>query len=139
MVSTMHLGMIGVSILAQPFDAAMLRGTKNLRNDRPKSRVRQATATTFVQSKGLLTALDPSTFLLFNETITKNDNATAPSLLDGASFIVGGSTAFPNDATFFSLILTYDKSRSIWKNHGCGGALISDRHILTAADRKSVV
>ena len=132
MVSARHLGIIGVTILSRPVDAAVLRGTKNLRNDRPTSQNRRTTET-FAQTNGILPVLDPSTSRIFNATATNDDSATATSLLESASLIAGGGTTFPNEATFFSLLLTYDKPRSLWKNLGCGGALISDRHILTAA------
>lgn len=142
--ATMHKwGRIGVTlclVLLFPVDAGMLRGTQHRRNHRVRSRDHRGTTaiTTFEQGNGILTALDPSTgtSVLFNDTTTttKNDNSAGSStLLDSASLIVGGSAALPNEASFFSLLLTYDKSRSLWKNYGCGGSLISDRHILTAA------
>jgi secreted trypsin-like serine protease len=62
-----------------------------------------------------------------------DDNITALTILDSASWIVGGNAAQPTDAPFFTLLLTFNTISGTWKNLGCGGSLISDRHILTAA------
>lgn len=129
MVSVMHFGMIGASFLGLLVNAAVLRGTKHLRNDRPpKSQIRQATEK-FAQTIGIIPYLDPATSRVFNATVSTDKSATSANIL----FIAGGAAAIPNQATFFTLLLTYDKVRGLWKNLGCGGALISDRHILTAA------
>jgi secreted trypsin-like serine protease len=133
MVSAMHLGTFGVTILfASPVDATGLRGSKNPHNDRTKSQIRKMSET-FAQTIGIVPFLDPATSLVFNSTASTEKSTTSANILDHASFIVGGAAVVPNQATFFSLLLTYDKVRGSWKNHGCGGALISDRHILTAA------
>jgi len=46
--------------------------------------------------------------------------------------IVGGNDADPNEAPFFAMMLTYDVDTEEWKYNGCGGTLVSDRHVLTA-------
>ena len=119
-------------MLAPPVDGAGLRGNKKMQSDRPTLRD-SPTRKTFAQTTGIVSILDPSTSLVFNETASTEKEANTASLLDHASLIAFGAAASPNEATFFSLLLTYDKQRDLWKNLGCGGTLISDRHILTAA------
>lgn len=46
--------------------------------------------------------------------------------------IVGGNDADPSEAPFFAMMLTYDVESKQWEYNGCGGTLVSDRHVLTA-------
>lgn len=46
--------------------------------------------------------------------------------------VVGGSNASPGDAPYFALILSWNGKTQQWESSGCGGTLISSRHVLTA-------
>lgn len=46
--------------------------------------------------------------------------------------IVGGTDASPESALYFVMILTYNQGKKKWEFNGCGGTLVSDRHVLTA-------
>lgn len=37
------------------------------------------------------------------------------------------------EAPFFTLLITLDEVGGVWKNRGCGGAVISNRHVITSA------
>lgn len=86
----------------------------------------------FAKTGGILTFLDPSTSRIFGAPIPLG-NSTVNEIFDKAGRIVGGNDALPNEAPFFALLLSYDNNKGTWRNLGCGGALISDRHVLTAA------
>jgi V8-like Glu-specific endopeptidase len=86
----------------------------------------------FAKADNILPFLDPSTSRIFGAPVSLG-NSTDDENFDRAGRIVGGNDALPTEAPFFTLLLTYDKVKGTWRNLGCGGALISDRHILTAA------
>ena len=47
--------------------------------------------------------------------------------------IIGGNDATSTEAPWFVMLLTWNDDDQEWKYYGCGGTLISDRHVLTAA------
>lgn len=47
--------------------------------------------------------------------------------------IVGGQDAQPSEAPFFVLMLTWNPGFGQWESRGCGGTLVSNIHVLTAA------
>jgi trypsin len=82
----------------------------------------------FSEPTSIIPFLDPTTSPMFGMPL-KFDVAT----LDMVARIVGGGRAVPTEAPFFTLLITWDDAEGVWKNMGCGGAVVSNRHVLTAA------
>lgn len=59
------------------------------------------------------------------EAATLKDQGKIPT-------IVGGASADPSEAHYFTLMLSYNPDNSQWEYNGCGGALLSNLHVLTA-------
>jgi secreted trypsin-like serine protease len=87
-------------------------------------------AGTVVEPITILPFLDPSSSLMFGAPVYLDGNE---NIFDRTARIVGGSTASSTEAPFFAMMLTWNDSDGVWTNMGCGGTVVSDRHILTAA------
>jgi len=46
--------------------------------------------------------------------------------------IVGGDNASPDEAPYFAMMLSWSAQNEQWEYNGCGGTLVSNKHILTA-------
>lgn len=86
-------------------------------------------ASEFAESSGILPFLDPSTSRMFGGPV----NFDSGEEVDKVARVVGGSQATSSEAPFFAMMITWNESEGVWKNMGCGGAVTSDRHVLTAA------
>jgi Trypsin len=87
-----------------------------------------ASAHNFSKPTSIIPFLDPTTSPMFGMPLIFDVET-----LDMMARIVGGNTADPTEAPFFTLLITWDESEGVWKNMGCGGAVVSNRHVLTAA------
>jgi trypsin len=76
----------------------------------------------------------------WNETSSTNNSADwgiplEPAVLKDqgkVANVVGGSDAGPFEAPFFVMFMSWSDINHQWEFTGCGGTLISDRHVLTA-------
>jgi trypsin len=76
----------------------------------------------------------------WNETSSTNNPADwgiplEPAVLKDqgkVANVVGGSDAGPFEAPFFVMFMSWSDINHQWEFTGCGGTLISDRHVLTA-------
>jgi trypsin len=146
MVNLLRISVIGATFFLGTIEATKRqkksenKQVASIRSEQGKNRKPEAAKTTkirreknfFAKAEGILPFLDPSTSRVFGVPEPLG-NSTVDESLDKQGRIVGGNDALPSEAPFFTLLLSYDNVRGTWRNLGCGGALISDRHILTAA------